>query len=198
MTKWQLRLLLLGVLIGGLWLLSSSPASALTAEESCFTSKINGARSAAGKPALVTNNDLVAVARRHSQRMANSGSIYHNSNLAGEAPSGWRSLGENVGVGPSCDAIHNAFMNSASHKANILDSDFNQVGVGVVITGDGTIYVTEVFMEKPISSPTTTTTTEPKPQTTSTPKPKPAATSSPKPQPVAPPAPPPPPPPPPP
>lgn len=197
MTKWRLRVLLAALFIGGLWLLASSPASASSAEESCFTSKVNSERTSRGIPALTTNGDLVAIARRHSQRMANSGSIYHNGNLANEAPSGWKSLGENVGVGPSCTAIHQAFMNSASHRSNILDSDYNQIGVGVVITGDGTIYVTEVFMQKALAAQTTTT-TPPKTTTTTTTAKK-TTTTTPRPKPVAPaPAPPPPPPPPPP
>ncbi len=43
----------------------------------------------------------------------------------------WTKLGENVGTGPSNDPIWNAFVNSAHHYANIVDPDFNRVGVGV-------------------------------------------------------------------
>jgi len=126
-----------------MWLLGSGAAWAQASEESCFVSKINAARSTN----LTVRSDLVAIARRHSQRMASSGTIFHNGNLANEAPSDWQSLGENVGMGPSCSDIHNAFMNSASHRKNILDPKFNFVGVGVVTASDGTLYVTEVFME---------------------------------------------------
>jgi hypothetical protein len=142
------------VLIGtlsalSLWFSGGQAALASPALEGCFTAKINGARG----PDLAVDGSLVSVARRHSQRMASSGTIFHNSNLPNEVPPGWQSLGENVGMGPSCDAIHNAFMNSASHRANILDPDFNFVGVGVVVAGDGTIFVTEVFMQKQASQP---------------------------------------------
>jgi hypothetical protein len=146
--KWSARLVFSVGAIVGLWLLGTGPASA---SEGCFTSKINAARGSLGP--LATDGTLVTIARRHSQRMANSGSIYHNSNLAKEVPPGWKSLGENVGMGPTCDDIHQAFMNSASHRANILDPDFNFVGVGVVVAGDGTIFVTEVFMQKEASQP---------------------------------------------
>ena len=178
--------LLITMCLGGLaWAIMMGVAYA-SSDEACFTSRINGARAAAGRPALATRSDLVAIARRHSQDMANDGRIYHNTNLRNEAPSDWQTIGENVGVGPTCSAIHQAFMNSPGHRANILDIDYNTVGVGVVVTSDGTIYVTEIFMQtrgyKP-SSGTSTVPSQPRPR-------KPRSTSSPPP-----PAPPPPPPP---
>lgn len=141
--------------VAGLWLLGAGTAHA-AGEEGCFTSKVNAARAANGRPALSTRSDLVTIARRHSSRMASQGTIFHNGNLANEAPDDWISLGENVGMGPTCDEIHTAFMNSASHRKNILDADFNYIGVGVVIAEDGTIYVTQVFMEAPASGTAST------------------------------------------
>ena len=146
--RWRVRLLFGALGVAGLWLMTSGTS---VAQESCFVSKINAARG--GRGALAVNGDLVAVARRHSAKMAASGTIYHNGSLSSQAPDGWQSLGENVGMGPSCDVIHDAFMNSSSHRANIMDPDFNFVGVGVVIAGDGTMYVTEVFMQKEASQP---------------------------------------------
>lgn len=196
--KFRTRLLVICAGAAGVWLLFSSPAWA-AGEESCFTSKINGARSANGLPPLSTRGDLVSIARRHSGRMASSGTIYHNSNLANEAPSDWQSLGENVGMGPDCAEIHQAFMNSSSHRRNILDAKFNYVGVGVVIASDGTIFVTEVFMQAAASgggggsTTTPTTSTGTRPRTT-----QPRSTAPARPRAQSPPAPPPPPPPPPP
>lgn len=145
-VSWKARLLLGAVTLTGLWLLGGGSASAQTAEESCFTSRINGARERAGLSPYETNADLAGIARTHSQKMAESGTIYHSTNLASVAPRGWKSLGENVGMGPTCDAIHNAFMNSPSHRANVLEPKFAFVGVGVVIASN-TIFVTEVFMQ---------------------------------------------------
>lgn len=156
MNRWGFRLLFMSSLVAGLWLLGTGTSHALTAEEQCFTSKINAARSSN----LSTRSDLVSIARRHSQRMADSNEIYHNKNLANEAPDDWQSLGENVGMGPSCASIHDAFMNSSSHRQNILDPDFNFVGVGVVIASDGTIFVTEVFMQASQPAPSQPAPTE--------------------------------------
>jgi len=123
------------------------PASASAgSEESCFLSAINAARTSAGAAPLSTNGDLLGIARAWSQAMADAGHIFHDTNIPNVAPSNWQTLGENVGVGPTCDSIAQAFMNSPEHRKNILDTSYTTVGVGVVDTADGTIYVTEDFM----------------------------------------------------
>jgi hypothetical protein len=133
--------------IGAVALQSILPASAANAdEESCFLSAINSTRSSAGVAPLGTNGDLVGVARTWSDTMAAAGHIFHNTNIVNLAPSNWQSLGENVGVGPTCDAIAQAFVNSPEHLKNILDPSFSTVGVGVVDAAGGVMYVTEDFM----------------------------------------------------
>jgi hypothetical protein len=129
-------------------LCSVVPASAADAgEESCFVSAINSARSSAGVPPLSGNGDLVGIARTWSGTMASAGHIFHNTNISNLAPSNWQTLGENVGVGPTCDSIAQAFVNSPEHLKNILDRSYSSVGVGVVVdTAGGVIYVTEDFM----------------------------------------------------
>ncbi len=156
------------------------PAQAGT--EGAFLSKINASRSAAGLPPLSMSSELVPDARAHSAEMMAAGEIFHSSNLAGVA-SGWESLAENVGVGPSVDGLHTAFMNSSGHRRNIL-GDFNYVGVGVK-EADGQIWVTVIFMKKGAAPETTTTTTtlpEPttvaEPTTTTTAVPEPAETTT--------------------
>jgi uncharacterized protein YkwD len=42
------------------------------------------------------------------------------------------SLSENVAQGPGPEAIQTEFLNSSNHRANILDSDMDSVGIGVV------------------------------------------------------------------
>lgn len=117
--------------------------------ESCFLSKAQKVRE------RVVSSKATSVARRHSQNMAADRRIYHNDDLAQEM-SPFAALGENVGMGPSCSSIHDAFMASDGHRANLEDSDFKQIGIGVTIRDD-TIYVTEVFVspaesESPVPS----------------------------------------------
>lgn len=143
-------------------------ASASSTAESQFVSLANSARSNKGLRSYSVASDLVSVARRHAQRMASKGTIYHNSSLGSEV-SGWQAVGENVGMGGSASSIHQAFMNSTAHRANILDSDFTQVGMGVAYDADGVMYVTQVF-RKPTGSTYTAPAPAPKPRATTAPR----------------------------
>ena len=109
-------------------------------------SRINAERSSRGLNTLAAKSDLAAVARDWAEQMAAAGSISHDPDLA-QKVSGWTVLGDNVGKGPSVSTIHEAFMNSDTHRHIILDPDFNQVGVGVAKAGS-TIYVTEIFARR--------------------------------------------------
>src|SRR5204862_1717148 len=60
--------------------------------------------------------------------------------------------GENVGVGPNVDSLEDAFMNSPEHRANILDSDYTEIGIGTAVGKDGRLYVTQDFRQPMHSS----------------------------------------------
>lgn len=138
--------------------IASLIASLLAADptiEDCFRTKIANARAAAGVHQLKPNTILTSLARAHSDEMASQDTIYHNDDLPQQAPS-FTYLGENVGMGPSCDLLHEAFMSSPGHRANIEDSDYTRLGVGVTVepnensTSGVTIYVTQVFGSTPV------------------------------------------------
>lgn len=122
------------------------PAMATGVAPSCFLASINGARAAAGLPGLAAGAELTAVAAAHSQQMAVAGIIFHNADLAAEAPSTWRTLGENVGRGPTCEDIARAFLASPEHRVNILNPQFDSVGIGAALSGR-VMFVTEDFMQ---------------------------------------------------
>lgn len=112
-------------------------------DEARFVQLINQDRANSGLGPLSVDGPLVDAARNQSSRMAASGTIFHNSNLPGEVPGGWQSLGENVGTGATVDDLHAAFMNSPGHRANVL-GNYDRVGLGIVMSGS-TYFVTEVF-----------------------------------------------------
>ena len=134
-------------------MLAEDVASADTfSDEDRFVQLINSARAGSGLGGLSVDGSLVNSARAQSSRMAASGSIFHNSNLPNEfAGQNWASLGENVGMGSTVDDLHQAFMNSESHRANIL-GNYDRVGIGIVMSGS-TYFVTQVFW-KTQSTPT--------------------------------------------
>jgi cysteine-rich secretory family protein len=132
------------ILAGGL---AATPSEASSSDEARSVSLMNGERSSRGIAKLPVSGALTAIARRHSERMAADGRIYHNNALPSQVGGNWKAIGENVGRGGSVDAIHQAFMDSSSHREHILDGRYNEVGVGVAVR-DGTIYVTQVFVQR--------------------------------------------------
>lgn len=144
-------------------------ASASPSAEAEFVSFINQSRSAAGLAALSVHSDLVVGARNHTAKMIPTNSIFHSTSAELSAvTTGWVTLGENVGRGGNASVLHQAFMASPSHKANIL-GDFDKVGVGVGHDAEGRMYVTVMFMKSKVVAATTTTTTAPPTTTTTAP-----------------------------
>ena len=138
--------------------LAATTALAGSSDESRFVSLMNASRGAAGLAPLTVDPDLVDDARRHTAAMIERGDIFHSSDAQlSAATSGWTLLGENVGMGPNPDILHQAFMASPSHRANILGA-FNYVGVGTGIADDGTMFVTVIFAQKPVPASVTSTT----------------------------------------
>ena len=117
-------------------------------DEQSFVAQLNGLRTGLGLPALAVEVRLVDMARGWSGQMAAANLLSHNPALSTQAPSNWQRLGENVGFGGSVDSIHRAFVNSPGHYTNLVNPNFNYVGIGVVRAGDR-IWVTQAFMQAP-------------------------------------------------
>jgi uncharacterized protein YkwD len=111
-----------------------------------LVSMVNNYRAANGLPALATASDATAKAQQHSNDMAAQGRIYHSSSMSSGIKSGWSALGENVGMGGSVSQVESMFEGSGPHRANLLNGDFTQIGVGVAHGSDGQLYVTEFFV----------------------------------------------------
>ena len=133
--------LIAAVLLGAL----ATPASAAidSTAEAEFVKLVNNERTKRGLKALTVRSDLTKVARAHSIDMADQNYLHHNPDLGTDVDN-WLRLTENVGYGPSVTSLHDAFMNSDGHRANILDSKVSEIGVGVEVRGSK-IWVTKVF-----------------------------------------------------
>jgi uncharacterized protein YkwD len=101
---------------------------------------------------------LAAAARAHSLEMANNGSFSHqgaDGNPPGERISRlgvqWRASGENIAKYPDVTEAEAAFMDEPkfqpNHRANILNSAFTHVGVGIAKGPDGMLYITQEFAQ---------------------------------------------------
>jgi hypothetical protein len=135
----------------------ATPGTAFAASNygmaSQFIARVNSARAANGQAPYAVMSDLTSIAIQHSAAMASGQSLYHNPSLTTEVAN-WQAVGENVGEGPDVNDVAVAFMQSPEHRANILDHDFTQIGVGVSVDKNGIVWVTEDF-RKPMYSPST-------------------------------------------
>jgi uncharacterized protein YkwD len=130
---------------------SETPVSS-RAERELFAS-VNQARRAQGLAPLQWDDSLAAAARRHAEMMAERGSAQHGfegepslSVRVKQAGARFSWLSENVTQGPASGFIHAQFMKSPPHRANILDTDMDSIGVGVVEQG-GQLFAVEDFSQ---------------------------------------------------
>lgn len=136
-------LLSLGAVVLAVTLVASS---CVTADQTTVFNQVNESRTSRGVRAMGANQWLSDFAQNWAEFMAANCTLGHSRNYATANPYRWRSLAENVGRGQSLASTHNAFMNSASHKANIVNPNFNYVGTGVA-KGCGYYWVVHEFMQ---------------------------------------------------
>ncbi len=94
---------------------------------------------------------LDALARAHAQRMMDARTVGHDvgdgdpSQRLEAAGLEARETGENVAHAPSLPLAHRALYASPSHRSNMLRSELDAIGVGVVTDSDGSVWVAEMF-----------------------------------------------------
>jgi uncharacterized protein YkwD len=107
---------------------------------------------------LQWDDRLAAVARAHSEDMARNGFFSHQgsdgSNPAlrtTKAGIQWRCTGENIAEVSDVAQAEQLFMNEPkfqeNHRANILNTEYTRVGVGIARGRDGALYITQEFAE---------------------------------------------------
>lgn len=162
MFRIAFALMAAALLMAGLGLAAQGPAAASASDEMQFVQLINQARAAQGLNGLQVHGELTAEARSWSASMAAADTLSHTGDMTAGITAPWIVLGENVGVHTIHDVpgLFDAFMNSPSHHANLMDPRFQYVGVGVVNAQNGKLWTTHRFMAtvEPPSEPATTTT----------------------------------------
>ncbi len=111
----------------------------------------NQARAQAGVAKLAWDPALAAAALQHCRRMAAEGPISHRyggepdlTSRAAQAGAHFSVIEENVAVGPSPSAIHQAWMQSPGHRENLLNPEVDHVGISVVYSR-GVLYAVADF-----------------------------------------------------
>jgi uncharacterized protein YkwD len=109
---------------------------------------------------LKWNESLAAVAREHSRNMLEQQFFAHvepgGKTLAmriDQAAIPWQTAGENIAIHQTIFGAEAAFMNEPrfqlNHRGNILNTGFTDVGIGIVQGPDGSLYITQDFVESP-------------------------------------------------
>jgi uncharacterized protein YkwD len=113
---------------------------------------VNDQRTGNGCEALTVNDQLATAARDHSAWMAETGTLSHTGKdgstfvMRAQAAGYAQPSAENIAMGYRTAAeVVDGWMNSAGHRANILNCESTTVGVGIANTADGTPYYTQVF-----------------------------------------------------
>lgn len=119
---------------------------------------VNGKREGSGLKPLIWSDEVASIVRNHSQSMAVHGFFSHRG-LDGKMVSDradrqgltkWRSIGENIAFNRGYDApVEKAvelWMQSTSHRHNLLSSQWRESAIGVAVAADGSYYFTQVFL----------------------------------------------------
>ena len=134
---------------------SSTETSNMNSDEKEVFDLINKQRTNNGLAALKNDSEVQRVARIKAQDMVNNNYFSHTSPTYGSPfdmlksfKISYKTAGENIAGNSSNSSAVTAWMNSSVHKANILNSNFNYTGIGVVSSPKyGKMYV-QLFIGK--------------------------------------------------
>jgi hypothetical protein len=123
--------------------LHAAPATPQSAADLTLLSAANRDRAAAGLALLQWDGALAAAAHQHALLMAQRNTLSHQfpseppiQDRARHAGARFSLIAENVAEGPSIPGLHTQWMNSAPHRANLLDRELNSIGISVVQSGN--------------------------------------------------------------
>lgn len=115
---------------------------------------VNKERSKQGLKALELSNKLDNLAVMKAKDMVNKNYFDHTSptygspfNMLQTYGVTYRSAGENIAAGQKTpQEVMTAWMNSSGHRANILNKDYTQLGVGKATGGSYGVYWVQLFI----------------------------------------------------
>jgi uncharacterized protein YkwD len=126
-------------------MMGSTLTSCQSSEQARVAQLVNQTRAEYGRSTLRDNLQLDQKAQAWAEYLARRNALSH-SNLPSGITYQWRSLAENVGYGGSIEQVHEAYLDSPGHRANILDPRWNYMGTGVAWRGNR-VFTVQVFMQ---------------------------------------------------
>ena len=133
---------------------NSSNINGFSKEQLEVLNLVNKERKANGLKPLTLNKELSNVANIKSRDMIEKGYFDHTSPTYGSPFDmmkkfniSYNTAGENIAMGQKTPSeVMNSWMNSSGHRANILNSTYTELGVGIQKDSNGTIYWTQMFI----------------------------------------------------
>lgn len=109
----------------------------------------NKERTSRGLRALAFNSCADGYANSWAKSLSLAGTLSHQPLMPILSSCGARSVGENVAYGNvTPEQLVKMWMDSAGHRANILNGGFTHLGVGDVKVSSGRVYAVQVFLTK--------------------------------------------------
>jgi uncharacterized protein YkwD len=156
-----MRALLIAAMAATFFAVPTSAATSASDAEAMIVGWVNSARADRGLRALRTDADLIAISGLRASRMASANVMNHTvgGNLRAQLDwyhVAWYRYGENVAWSSAAwtvdaaRAIYRSWMNSSSHRALLLSSRFNYIGVGLAYrSSNGRTFGSAVMTESP-------------------------------------------------
>ena len=115
---------------------------------------INQERAQHGLEALTVDPRLTQAARQHTELMVQNRALSHQFDNESDLPMRFAGQNlrsdkqaENVASGVDVASANTSLLQSPPHRANILSTEYNAIGVGIVRSGNQ-VYVTEDFAHR--------------------------------------------------
>ncbi|MFC0469314.1 CAP domain-containing protein [Halalkalibacter kiskunsagensis] len=120
----------------------SQNVEGVTQEEQQMIDLVNQERAERGLSPLTINMELTEVARVKAQDMIDNNYFAHQSptygspfDMLSQFGVEYQTAGENLAGNQTVEAAHQALMNSDGHRANILNANYQEVGIGIIEGG---------------------------------------------------------------
>jgi uncharacterized protein YkwD len=142
------------LLLAALSLLLTHPAHTQSPAEQTLLRLANQSRATQNLPPLQWNPALAKAAQTHLQRMLQTpATLQHQypgepdlATRGAQAGAHFSTIAENLGgQAPNPADLHQVWMTSPTHRANLLDPNLNSVGISVHPGNDGLLYAVQDF-----------------------------------------------------
>lgn len=134
---------------------TTTTSFSMSADEKIIFDLLNKARTDAGLTKLSSDSNLFKVARLKAQDMVKNSYFSHSSptygspfNMMKTYGISYKVAGENIAGNPSLQDAVTSWLNSPTHKQNILSNSYNYIGIGIEKSDTYGYVISTMFIRK--------------------------------------------------